>query len=130
MDFRLNSELNKWIEKSDLFSGGFDVISLAGASKDLADGGEEVKNNFLKHIGVSVELHKAEKAIICHHGDCGAYAKSYQFKTPAEEKEKQVEDMKKSRNAIGKKYPKVKIILLWAELKDGAGRQIEFEILK
>lgn len=130
MDFRLNSELNKWIEKSDLFSGGFDVISLAGASKDIVDGGEEVKNNFLKHIGVSVELHRAEKAIICHHSDCGAYAKSYQFKTPAEEKEKQVEDMKKSRTAIGEKYPALKIILLWAELKDSTGKQIKFETIE
>lgn len=130
MDFRLNSELNKWIEKSDLFSGGFDVISLAGASKDIVDGGEEVKNNFLKHIGVSVELHRAEKAIICHHSDCGAYAKSYKFKTPNEEKQKQIEDMKKSRTAIKEKYPAVEIILLWAKLKDGAGKEIEFETIE
>lgn len=130
MDFRLNNELNKWIEKSVLLAGGYDVISLAGASKSLADGGEEIKNNFLGHVAVSAELHKAEKIIICHHSDCGAYAKSYRFSSPAEEKEKQIEDMKKSRSSILEKYPNIKIILVWAELKDSHGEKIDFEIIK
>lgn len=130
MDFRLNGEFNKWINDSGLLDGGYDVISLAGASKILADGNEQMKNGFLANVAVSVELHNAEKIIICHHSDCGAYAKSYKFGSPEEEKEKQIEDMKKSRTAIGKKYPAVEIILLWAKLKDGAGKEIEFEIIE
>lgn len=130
MDFRLNNELNKWIQNSGLLEDGYDVISLAGASKSLADGSEEIKNNFLNNIAVSAELHKAEKIIICHHSDCGAYAKSYQFNSPAEEKEKQIEDMEKSRNAILEKYPQIKIALIWANLKDSHGKKIDFEIIK
>lgn len=129
MDFRLNGELNKWIKESELFGGGFDVISLAGASKDLIDGNEEVKNNFLKHIGVSVDLHKAEKIIIFHHSDCGAYAQSYNFNSLKEEKEKQSEDMKKAKEIILEKYPETEVIFVWGELKNENGEEIEFEIV-
>jgi hypothetical protein len=129
MDFRLNGELNEWIKESDLFDGGFDVISLPGASKDLIDGNEEVKNNFLKHIGVSVNLHQVEKIIIFHHSDCGAYAQSYQFSSIEKEKEKQVEDMKKAKEIILEKYPEVEVVFVWGELKDENGEEIEFEII-
>ena len=129
MDFRLNKEMRKWIVKSNLFNGGFDVISLAGASKDIVNGSEEIKNNFLKHIGVSVDLHQVEKIIIFHHSDCGAYAQDYQFGSPEEEKEKQFEDMKKAKEIILKKYPEVEVVFVWGELIDEDGKEIEFEIL-
>lgn len=130
MDFRLNNALDEWVDKSGLLEDGYDVISLAGSSKVLADGSEELKNNLLSNVAVSTELHHAEKVIICHHSDCGAYAQSYRFKSPAEEKEKQIKDMEESRNAILKKYPNIKITLVWAALKDGHGQKIDFEILK
>jgi hypothetical protein len=129
MDFRLNSELNKWIKESELFDGGFDVISLAGASKDLVDGNEEIKNNFLRHIGVSVDLHQAKKIILFHHSDCGAYALDYKFGSSEEEKEKQMEDMKKAKEIIIKKYPRAEVVFVWGELKDENGRKIEFEVV-
>lgn len=128
MDFRLNNEIDRWTKESDLFNG-FDVISVAGASKSLVDGGEEVRNNFLKHIGVSVNLHKARKIVILHHSNCGAYAADYKFSSAGEEKEKQVEDMGKSREIILAKYPDIDIILAWGELKDSEGKKIEFEIV-
>lgn len=128
MDFRLNDEIKRWTKESDLFKGGFDVISVAGAGKSLADGSEEIKNNFLGNIAVSVDLHQAEKVIIFHHSDCGAYAKSYNFSSPEEEKKKQIEDMKKAKQIILKKYPDINIVLIWGRMKDGEGRKIEFEV--
>lgn len=129
MDFRLNKEVKKWIAESDLFDGGFDIISLAGASKDIVDGNEEVKNNFLKHVGVSVDLHQVKKIILFHHSDCGAYALDYKFGSPEEEKKKQLEDMKKAKEIILEKYSGVKVIFVWGELKDEDGEKIEFEII-
>ncbi len=129
MDFRLNKKMREWITESNLFNGGFDIISLAGASKDIVDGSEEIKNNFLKHIGVSVDLHQVERIIIFHHSDCGAYALDYKFNSLKEEKGKQLEDMKKAREIILKKYPEVEVIFVWGELKDEEGEEIEFEIL-
>ncbi len=130
MDFRLNSELDRWINESGLLDGGCDVISLAGASKILADGSIEAKNNFLANVAVSVELHEAEKIFICHHSDCGAYAKAYKFSSPNDEKIKQIEDMKKSKSEIIVKYPNIKVVLIWARLKDGAGKKINLEIIE
>ena len=129
MDFRLNKETKKWIQESDFSEGGFDVISLAGASKDIIDGNEEIKNNFLKHIGVSVDLHQAEKIIIFHHSDCGAYALDYKFGSVQEEKEKQFADMKKAKEVILERYPEVKIVFIWGELKDKNGEEIEFKLI-
>ena len=97
MDFRLRDELMRWIDGSGIFEGGFDVVSLAGASKSLADGRDEIKDFFLKQVSVSTDLHRADRIIIFHHSDCGAYAKDYTFTSKEEEKVKQIEDMKSSR---------------------------------
>jgi len=128
MDFRLYKETRKWIAGSDLFEGGFDVISLAGASKDLVDGSEEVKNNLMKHISISADVHKVEKIILFHHSDCGAYALDYEFSSAQEEKEKQLEDMKKAKAIILEKYPEIEVVFVWGELKDKNGDEIEFEV--
>ncbi len=128
MDFRLNNEIGRWTKESDLFRGGFDIISSAGAGKSLADGSGNIKNYFLENISVSVELHKAERIIIFHHSDCGAYAKSYNFSSPEEEKEKQIEDMREAKRIILRKYPNINIILVWGKLKDSGGREVDFEV--
>jgi len=129
MDFRLNNEMIRWIKRSVLFEGkDFDLISLAGSSKDLASDNLLMSENFMKHIGVAVEFHKAEKIIIFHHSDCGAYAKDYNFSSPEKEREKQIEDMREAKRIILKKYPNINIILVWGKLKDGEGREVEFEV--
>jgi len=129
MDFRLYKGTKRWISKSDLFEGGFDVISIAGAGKELVDGSEEVKNNLMKHIGISVEIHQAKKIILFHHSDCGAYALDYKFSSIEKEKEKQFEDMKKVKAVILEKYPEVEVVFVWGELKDEDGERIEFEVV-
>jgi hypothetical protein len=130
MDFRLRDELMGWVDKSGLFEGGFDVISLAGASKALADGSGEIKDFFLQQVSVSTDLHHAERVVVLHHSDCGAYAGAYTFASPEEEKAKQVEDMKKTREILKARYPQVEVVLAWAELKDDHGHEIGFEIIE
>lgn len=130
MDFRLRDELMEWIDDSGLFEGGFDVVSLAGASKSLADGSDEIKDFFLKQVSVSTELHQAEKVVVLHHSDCGAYAKAYDFASKEEEKAKQIEDMKKAKEIIKGRYPTVEVVLAWADLRDEHGDKIDFEIIE
>ena len=129
MDFRLNSEMWKWIKKSVLFEGkDFDIISVAGATKDLVSDDLRISENFMQQIKMSIELHKAEKVIIFHHSDCGAYAKSYKFKSQKEEKKKQLEDMREAKRTIHRKYRDVEVFLVWAQLKDDKGEEINFEV--
>lgn len=130
MDFRLRDELLNWIDQSGLFEGGFDVISLAGASKSLADGGSEIQEFFLKQVSVSTDLHHADRVIVFHHSDCGAYAKDYSFASKEEEKEKQIVDMKKTREILNEKFPNAEVVLVWGDLQDADGNKINFEILK
>ncbi len=130
MDFRLRDGLMEWVDESGLFEGGFDVISLAGASKSLADGSEEIKDFFLRQVSVSTDLHHAERVIIFHHSDCGAYAKDYDFVSKLDEKTKQIEDMEKAREIILSKYPNIEILLAWGDLQDEHGDKIEFEIVE
>jgi carbonic anhydrase len=130
MDFRLRDELMDWIDESGLFEGGFDVISLAGASKSLADGNDEIRDFFLKQVSVSTDLHHAERIVVLHHSDCGAYANAYDFASKEEEKKKQTEDMKKAKEIIAGKHPDVEVIMAWADLKDEHGDEIAFEIIE
>jgi len=124
MDYRLNGKLGEWINNSGLFAGGYDVISVAGAGKHIADGSLEE----LADVGVSANLHQVENVILVHHSDCGAY-QCYNFSSPEEEKKKQFEDMEKVKQKILEKYPSVKVIKVWAELKDPEGKEIEFILL-
>jgi len=130
MDFRLNSWIEKWALDSGVLEGGFDVISAAGASKDLVCKDTRIGNNFLKHIGVSVELHKAKSVVIMHHSDCGAYAKNYKFSSKNEEKETQTKDMIKSKSIIQKKYPDVIVLLFWAEIETISARETNVKFYK
>jgi len=129
MDFRLRGELMCWIEESGLFEGGFDVISLAGASKSLADGSDEIKDFFLQQVSVSIDLHHADRVIIFHHSDCGAYGKEFTFASKEEEKTKQMEDMNRAKNILLEKYPHLEVVLAYGELQDGHGEKINFEIV-
>ena len=125
MDFRLNGEVDKWIKDSGLLEGGYDLLSIAGAGKRIAEGETEI----FEDIAVSCDLHQAQKVILMHHSDCGAYAKDYDFSSPQEEKEKQIEDMNKAEAKIKARYPHLEVIKVWAELKDKGGKEIEFEVL-
>ena len=130
MDFRLRDELMRWIDESGVFEGGFDVVSLAGSSKSLADGSDEIKDFFLKQVSVSTDLHHAERIIVFHHSDCGAYAKDYAFASPEEEKARQIEDMRTTRGILQGRYSGVEVLLVYGALKDEHGEKIEFEIVK
>jgi len=128
MDFRLWSRVFSWMREQE-YLGDCDIVAVAGASKGIADG-DEVGNVLLKQIDSSVSLHKTQRVILLHHSDCGAYAKSYQFESAAEEKEKQIEDMNKSVKIIKEKFPEVQIELVWGELMDENGEDIEFSEIK
>lgn len=101
---------------------GVYLISSPGASKDLVvgdsvAGSEEIKNNFLRNIGIFVNSHKNKDIaiFICHHRDCKAY-EYYLFDSPKEERETQTEHMRMARDIIMKEFPGVKVVLLWDNL--------------
>jgi hypothetical protein len=125
MDFRLTREMNKWMEEKG-YVGDCDLVSLAGAGKDIAEGTEQGKI-LLGQIGLSVKLHDSCCVVLMHHSQCGAYAGAYTFASAEEEKAQQVADMKKAAEIIKTKSSGMAVKLIWANLRDDEGREIEFE---
>lgn len=64
MDFRLQKYLNDWLDKNP-GAGRYDRVGIAGGVLDIYP--------VLKHIELSVRLHKISKVILVNHEDCGAY---------------------------------------------------------
>ncbi len=128
MDFRLVKETRRWMEENGYLSN-CDVVSLAGASKEMLDGGEEARELILKQIGLANTLHGASEVILVHHSDCGAYKNSYNFASPDEEKKKQLEDMAKTETMIKNKFVDMKVTKVWAQLQDENGKAIDFQVL-
>ncbi|HNP79558.1 MAG TPA: hypothetical protein PKI00_01795 [Candidatus Pacearchaeota archaeon] len=129
MDFRLTKETNRFLEENNLL-GDCDIVSIAGSSKALADGNDEVKNLLIKQIKTSKDLHGAEEIILIHHSDCGAYKASCCFTSFEEEKGFQIEDMKKVEKIIKENFPEMEVKKIWAEMKDGEGKEVEFSVIK
>lgn len=109
IDFRLINETNDFIKNN---YGECDIVSVAGSGKEIADGNPYL----LKQIEISHNLHHSVKVILIHHSDCGAYKGSYQFNSPQEEKEKQVEDLIKIESIIKEKFGDMSVEKIWAEL--------------
>ncbi|MFA6551782.1 MAG: carbonic anhydrase [Patescibacteria group bacterium] len=125
MDFRLTREMNKWMEEKGYVSD-CDLVSLAGAGKAIADDAKQGET-LLDQIKLSVELHHSHCVVLMHHSQCGAYAAAYTFASAEEEKAKQVEDMKKAAEIIKTNNPGMAVKLVWANLQDDEGEEIEFE---
>ncbi len=117
----------EWMDE-EKYTHDCDIVSVAGASKGITDGGVAQEMLF-KQIDVAYNLHEVRHVILLHHSDCGAYANSYQFSDPVEEKEKQLEDMEKAKQIVEDRYVGVDVILVWGELKDENGEEIEFSRL-
>jgi len=126
MDFRLIDSIREWMQKEGMLCDA-DVVSLAGATKEILDGTEGAKDLVLKQIQLSAELHLATQVVIVHHSDCGAYRASYNFSTTEEEKEIQLRDMEKVKGIIKEKFPQMEVVKVWAQLKDAEGKEVEFE---
>jgi len=125
MDFRLIDKTREWMYNNKLI-GDCDVVSVAGAGKEIADNANLGRELLLKQIATACSLHCANRIILLHHSDCGAYKNSYSFSTADEEKEKQSHDMTEASRIIKERFSSVEILKVWAQMKDAEGRNVEF----
>ncbi len=90
--------------------GDFDLIEIAGSSKNLTSPlEEEDKITLIENIGLSIKLHHPHKLILTNHTDCGAYGGSKRFKSQSEEIEFHKDELKKAKLIISKKFPSLSI---------------------
>jgi carbonic anhydrase len=100
MDFRLRTALRKWT-KETLKDEGFDRLAIAGGVKNLPF--------VLDQVELSYKLHAITEVYLINHEDCGAYGAEGTYK-------KHKEDLSFARKIIKRKFPKLKIYLLYLKL--------------
>ncbi|MEI6288760.1 MAG: carbonic anhydrase [bacterium] len=110
IDYRFWPEALPLLEKK---YGEFDLIELAGASKNLVSPTEEAdRTALLENIGISISLHHPHQIILTNHTDCGMYGGSKNFKSLEEEINFQINDLKSAKDVIKQKFPELPTVMV------------------
>lgn len=104
MDFRLTGDLPKLLAKAGYPAGSYDLVSAAGAGKDLLSAEIGDVNFLLKQIRLSQKLHGIEEIVILYHDNCGAYG----LADLAEEEIAQKKDLAEIENLLQANFPELK----------------------
>lgn len=90
--------------------GAFDLIEIAGASKNIVSPLEnEDKVTLLENISISINLHHSERLILTNHTDCGAYGGSSKFVSHDEEILFHKNELESAKKIAQEKFPELKI---------------------
>lgn len=103
MDFRLTADLPKLLERAGYPAGNYDLVSAAGAGKDLLSAEPGEANFLLKQIRLSQKLHHAKEIVILHHDHCGAYG----IADSAEEEAAHKKDLAEIKNLLRANFPEL-----------------------
>jgi carbonic anhydrase len=112
MDFRLMDDIERYMAGRGL-RDKYDHVILAGASLGaITDKFPAWNKTFWEHLDIAIKLHNIHTVMIMDHRDCGAYkvvlgeAHAKDSKT---EKDTHSAQLKKLKDMIAKKYPKLKV---------------------
>lgn len=107
IDYRFWPDTLSLLEKK---YGEFDLIELAGGSKNLASPSTEAdRTAVLESIKVSVELHGAKRIILTNHLDCGAYGGSKAFESTEEEIDFHKLELEKAAKIVKEMFPELAV---------------------
>lgn len=112
MDFRLMDEIDRYMSGRGL-RDNYDHLILAGASLGvLADKYPAWGQTFWSHLGLAIELHQVQTAIIMDHRDCGAYKTLLgpeHSKTVEAETQAHAQNLHKLKAQINQRHPSLKV---------------------
>ena len=111
-----DNEFHKWQGKIKPY-----LISIPGASKSFMSRNIAIIEHNIEHIAIFVKHSSDEEPVvyIVHHSLCKAY-EDFGFDSLEQEKEVQTRDMRKAKNIIQNRFPKVKkVVLLWYDTEGG-----------
>jgi len=100
MDSRIMpGKLSALLKNEGYEEGSYDLVSVAGAGKDLLD---SISNSFLlKQMELSKKLHDIQEVVVLLHDNCGAYG----IDDPKEEEQTQKQDLAKIKELVNEKFP-------------------------
>lgn len=102
MDFRLQSAYLDFAKKNHL-QDNYDLFSVAGTQKVFIE--ENTRQNALKQIKLSNQLHGMTDVYLIAHWDCGAYGGNNAFANDQEQRQTYLEDLQKAKQIILEKFP-------------------------
>jgi carbonic anhydrase len=115
MDYRLMDDVARYMEGRGLREK-YDHVVLAGAAIGvLNEKYPEWGKTFWDHVQVASDLHNIKKVIVLDHRDCGAYKVflgADHAKTRESETEAHTKQLRKLRETIKAKHPKLEVELL------------------
>lgn len=85
--------------------GDYDLVSVAGAGKDLLSPDAAEKEFILKQIRISKKLHEIKNIYILMHDNCGAYG----IADAAQEEKTQSEHLHTIREQLIKEFPDIQV---------------------
>ena len=125
IDFRFGKAIKKYLEDENLL-GDVDIVSVAGAVKNLVDPKEQGDVEFMtRQVEISSRLHQISQVILMNHTDCGAYGGSEAFENKNAEYEKHTNDIQKAKEIIIAKFPNLEVKKILAHISPEG--QISFE---
>lgn len=126
IDFRFWESVSKFV-KNDLGIEDFDLASIPGGVKSINESDcDGVAGGCVK---IPCELHNVKKIILVNHKDCGAYGGSSNFENSDKEDSYHIEELKKAKEIISKKYPDKEVLMLYPYFSED-GKQIKMSIVE
>ena len=124
MDFRLGPAIRDYLNSNDLY-GQIDIISVAGAAKDIA---QIEEGDVEGQVGLSKKLHEIGTVILMNHTDCGGYGGRAAFKSAEAEREVHLADMRTAKAKLLVKYPELNVKLILAVMSEEDGSVVMEEV--
>lgn len=125
IDFRFGDAIKNYLKEKNML-GDCDIVSVAGAAKNIADPKLETDKEFLmRQIDISKSLHHIKEVILMNHEDCGAYGGRKAFTSYDEEKSRLITDMEKASEIIKNQYHDLKTRLVLAKIDEIGGVNFE-----
>ncbi len=131
MDFRFHSAIRDFLVSLGI-KDDYDLVSLAGVTKDLVDNDAAGREIILKQIKTSKQLHGIREVYLIHHMDCGGYGGHAAFADETAEKEKQLADLKTAKQIIEQEVDgDLEVHKVLARIEEKGGKyNIDFEVIQ
>jgi hypothetical protein len=125
MDFRLEKGIHYGFLEPQGLCGDADILSIAGAAKDLADANSAKHVMLMEHVALSQKLHKTSRVILMNHTDCSAYGGSAAFPDVQSERRVHEKDLKEAEVVLRKAFPGLHVESYLAVLQENG--DIDFQ---
>ncbi|MBU1131322.1 hypothetical protein KJ840_04270 [Patescibacteria group bacterium] len=126
IDFRFHQATIQYVSE-ELGLKDFDLLTVPGVAKNLAEGNVSGKEIIRIIKEVSRPLHQIKKIVVMNHWDCGGYGGSKSFASEKDEEEKYKSDLQKAKTILNKEFSELETIIGYSKVKND---QLVFKMIE